>query len=241
MKAYIINLERSPERKIYMQEMLRALPCLTPEFISAVDGKTLDEEMRERLFDTRKFQQRYSTYPRLGEIGCTLSHQRCYRKIVEDKEPYVLILEDDIALPDNAICGILQDLEKQIKQEVPQVILLSGWYWYYNVLPLTANYKLANVYDAFLTHAYVINQAAAKLLIEELPYITADDWRYIRKKGVKLQALLPHLIDQNWDGSLPTTVNVETVGCKKWSWKLFHLKHLLFMRLLSIIGHFEKA
>lgn len=241
MKAYVINLDRSPERKKYMQEILQNFSYLTSEFVSAIDGKTLGEEMKEKLFDTCKFRHRYSINPRPGEIGCTLSHQKCYRKIVEDKEPYVLILEDDIALPDDGFCEILQDLEKQIKQEVPQVILLSGWYWYYNVFPLTVNHKLANVYDAFLTHAYIINQSAAELLIEERPYITADDWRYIRKRGVKLQAVLPHLIEQNWDGSLPTTVNVEAVENRKWGWKLFHLRHLLFMKYLSFIGHFEKA
>ena len=55
----------------------------------------------------------------------------------------------------------------------------------------------------FLTHAYIINREAASLLIEQRPFITADDWFYIRKKGVKLYAVLPHLLDQDWSGEYP--------------------------------------
>lgn len=97
------------------------------------------------------------------------------------------------------------------------------------------------MYDAFLTHSYVINLAAAKLLIETRPYITADDWYYIRHKGVKLQAVLPHLINQLWDGDLTTTVNVEPGRNKSLKWKLLNLPRLSTMKFLKFIGHFEEA
>ena len=84
MKAYVINLERSPERKIYMQKLLKKFPFLDVEFVTAVDGRAMNENERIHQFDVDKFYARYSVMPRPGEIGCTLSHQKCYCKMVKD-------------------------------------------------------------------------------------------------------------------------------------------------------------
>ena len=238
MKTYIINLKRSPERKVYMQNILKDFPSLDFEFIAAVDGKAMSTKEQESLFDTKTFRKRYSVEVRPGEIGCTLSHQKCYRKIVNDNEPYVLILEDDI-MPPADIAPILKDVEEKMKTETPQIILLSGWYWFYKTSPLSGEYKLAHVYDAFLTHAYVINQAAARLLIEERPCITADDWRYIRRKGVRLQAVCPHLIDQNWNGNLGTSIGIVQSKKLNLKWYLKNFSRLIYLKLLKFIGNYE--
>lgn len=240
MKTYIINLKRSPERKVYMEDILKDLSWLQYEFVAAVDGKAMSDNECEEYFNTGKFKSRYSRNVRPGEIGCTLSHQKCYRKIVNDDEPYVLILEDDILRPSTDFEFVIKNIENVISTEVPQIILLSGWYWFNGTFELTSKYKIVNVFEALLTHAYIINKPAARILMEERPYITADDWRYIRRKGIKLQAVYPHLIDQNWDGSLPTTVNI---GEKKQGiirWYFFNAFRLVYMKFLKVIGHFER-
>lgn len=241
MKTYIINLERSVERKIYMGDILGSFPFLDFEFVAAVDGRVMSESERSSCFNIDQFKQRYSVDVRPGEIGCTLSHQKCYRKMVTENEPYVLILEDDIVRPTQDIREVLERIERMVATDEPRIILLSGWYWFTKVQPLSDNYRMADVFDAFLTHSYVINQAAAKVLIEERPFITADDWRYIRRKGVRLQAVFPHLINQNWDGELATTVNVEQSRCKSISWYCRNACRLACMKFLKVIGHFEKA
>ena len=97
MKAYIINLKEAIERRNYMQKQLALLPpSLSSEFIEAVNGKGMNREQLEENFDYEKFRLRYAKEVRPGEIGCTLSHQKCYRRLLESKEKYVLILEDDI-------------------------------------------------------------------------------------------------------------------------------------------------
>lgn len=98
MKAYIINLKHSIDRRIYMEEQCRKLPFLSIEYINAVDGRSMNTEERAIAFDEKEFEKRYSVKVRPGEIGCTLSHQKCYKKIVEERLPYALILEDDISL-----------------------------------------------------------------------------------------------------------------------------------------------
>ena len=149
MKAYVINLERSPERKIYMQKLLKKFPFLDVEFVTAVDGRAMNENERIHQFDVDKFYARYSVMPRPGEIGCTLSHQKCYCKMVKEGIPCALILEDDIVEPDN-ITLILEILGRLMSKKEPQIILVSGWFWYYSTTVLSTNYKLAKVYDAFL-------------------------------------------------------------------------------------------
>lgn len=65
----------------------------------------------------------------------------------------------------------------------------------------------------------------------------------IRKKGVKLYAVLPHLLDQDWSGEYPTSINQEE---KKrcpglWKRKIEICFHSLLLKFLYIIKRFEKA
>lgn len=242
MKAYIVNLAEAADRKEYMQRQLEKLPFLKPEFVGAVDGRSMTEEERIRVFDTDGFRKYYLREVRPGEIGCTLSHQKCYGMLAGSAHTCALILEDDIV--------ILEDIEKTVGKleelmdtEEPRIVLLSGWYWYLKTCRFMDHLKLAGVYDAFLTHAYVINRSAARLLLEERPFITADDWRYIRKKGIHLQAVLPHLVGQDWSGEFQTFVNVEQTRTVRsgMKMKLKRLSRALIWKGLTLLGRFEKA
>ena len=243
MKAYIINLKEAIERRNYMQKQLALLPpSLSSEFIEAVNGKEMNREELEENFDSEKFRLRYAKEVRPGEIGCTLSHQKCYRRLLESKEKCVLILEDDIIVRQN-IDFLLPELEKLLITNEPRIVLLSGWYWYLSTKVLKGHYRVANVYDAFLTHAYAINRAAASLIIESRPFIAADDWFYIRKKGVKIYAFLPHLLDQDWSGEYPTSINQEKKKqCKGMGKKKMEISlHYFFLKILCFIKRYEKA
>lgn len=243
MKAYVINLERSVDRREHMDVQLKPFTNICFEYIQAVDGRLMTKQQIRERFNEDKFKDRNSYFIRPGEIGCTLSHQKCYRKMVEDNEPYVLILEDDIKVSDYKLTNKgIEEIEHLCKNaQEPLIVLLSGWYWYKDVKKLSSDINITSVYDAFLTHSYVINQAAAKLLIEERPYITADDWIYIRKKGVNLKAVLPHLIDQNWEGVLSTTVNEVPIKGKSIPWFVRNLFRLIYLKYLLFTGRFEKA
>lgn len=242
MKTYIINLERSADRKTYMQRQLEKLPFLLPEFVPAVDGRAMSVEERDERFDVAGFQRQYLRICRPGEIGCTLSHQACYRRLAESDDQCALILEDDVIV-EREIGDVIEKLDVLMDTEEPKIVLLSGWYWYLKVHALSGKLKLADVYDGFLTHAYMINRSAACLLVENRPFIAADDWKYIRHKGVKLQAVLPHLIDQDWSGGLPTVVNVEKIARIDGTWRrrVRRYWHSLILMILKMIGHFEKA
>ena len=64
-------------------------------FIDAVVGKNLSDDILKDI-DISKAQIRKQRYVSLGEIGCTLSHVKAYKYIINRSIPYCLILEDDV-------------------------------------------------------------------------------------------------------------------------------------------------
>jgi len=76
-----------------MEEMC-AQVGLNSEFIEAIDGRELPN-----VDDYRKKSRNVHTLTGMltpGEVGCILSHQKIFRKIMEEKLPYALIMEDDV-------------------------------------------------------------------------------------------------------------------------------------------------
>ena len=111
MKIFVVNLATQPQKKTKFINEWDGLEG-NLEFIDAVDGRTMtDEELSQLTLD----------YPNLhlakGEIGCALSHLKIYKKIVEDRIPIALILEDDVCLAKGidikTINLLLQGIEKQ--------------------------------------------------------------------------------------------------------------------------------
>ena len=207
MKTYIINLEQSTERKEYMRQQMKKLPQLDYEFIPAVDGRKMSEEELSSRFNMKGSMYHYGRELMKGEVGCTLSHIRCYQRIVAEDDSCALILEDDIEVnhPEAIDISFLENF--LVSCSKPVIVLLSGHYWY------TSRYhsQMVNVFSAFYTHAYVVNQAAARLLLNKLvyPWHLADDWFYIRSLGVKLLGLKPHWINQISTDATSTVVNAE--------------------------------
>ncbi|WP_251623266.1 glycosyltransferase family 25 protein [Odoribacter lunatus] len=241
MRTYIINLERSAERRKYMLEQLSSLFFLSVEFVVGVDGKLMNEKEKNEKFNQERFLLRYNQKVRPGEIGCTLSHQKCYRKLLESTDESVLILEDDIIIKED-IREIIKNIEKVLRSTQPRIVLLSGRYMYTRKQKFCECFDLVNVFNASFTHAYAINRAAAGLLVEKRPEILADDWNYIRRKGVKLKAVFPHVINQNWSGEYYTLVNDDRLErVKKLSalW-LYRKIDNIFSKLLVLFGRYEK-
>ena len=175
MRTYIINLKRCPERKLHMERLLSQYSFLDIEFVEAVDGKRLSEKEKIERFDQNKAFRLYGRYLSDGEIGCTLSHQLCYCKIKEGKDDYALILEDDLFIKNSNIHQILENVGRVLTNSRPEVLLLSGDYWWLNKKEWRDNHSIVSVYDASCTQSYVINKKAAILLSTDIPYFIADD------------------------------------------------------------------
>ena len=209
--TYVINLETSVDRKLYMENLLSTFDFLDITFIKAIDGRTIPEQILSKLFDTSLAFQRYGRELSQAEIGCTLSHHKCYRKLLESKNNYAFIVEDDITL--------VQDFKKitefihLINIDTPRVLLFSGDYWYYKSYKIDERYSLKKVCDAVGTYAYAINATAAKLILERNERISfvADSWSLYKKQGVELRAIYPYMIDANI-GPFVSTINQSYFG-----------------------------
>lgn len=243
MKAYIVNLERSVDRRDYMIDLLAKYQGLDIELIKAVDGRLLTQNERHDLFNAERFSKTTLKEVRPGEIGCTLSHQKCYNQLIESGNRSAIIFEDDLVVNED-FTTIIPKIEAWLDHDEPRLLLLSGWFWYTTSSQFDRKHHISTVIDGYLTHSYALNKSAAKLMIDSRPWYVADAWKMFRQRGVKICGLRPHLFDQDWSGVFKTVVNDE---------KFINSRHIAFsnwinikkrglkQRLLKIIGKFEKA
>lgn len=96
MKIYIISLERNKERQILISNRMNQLG-LNFEFFHGVDGSSLTEN-ELNLVDQKFCQENFGHIMNKSEIGCAMSHIGVYEKMVAEKIPHALILEDDAYL-----------------------------------------------------------------------------------------------------------------------------------------------
>lgn len=191
IKTLVVNLEKSKTRRKYMEELLAPYDFLDIEFIKAVDGRLLSFDEKADKFNMTKCVEIIGRKLNDGEIGCTLSHQKCYATISNNDYPYAIIFEDDITFINdfNTIRKI--NLDKILNTDVPTVLMLSGDYWYWR------KKTVVSVLDCVGAYAYIINKAAANLLGSLKACGTADNWSYFMSHGLKIKAIYPYLVDAN--------------------------------------------
>jgi glycosyl transferase, family 25 len=80
--VYVINLERSPDRRAFMAEGL-ARAGVTPEFVAAVDGRACRSTRPPRAALSR------------GETALILSHRKVWRRFLRSRAEFAVVLEDD--------------------------------------------------------------------------------------------------------------------------------------------------
>ena len=151
MKAYVINLPKDTDRKVYMQKILKEQNINDVFFINAVYGKNLSLQEKEQLFDIKKFTAKYAKIPNDAQIGCALSHRKCYEEFLKTHEPYCLILEDDI-VPKSLVLPVIKEIQGFLETvNYPAIVLLSGWFWYINKLRFHST-SLGKLYSGFLKY-----------------------------------------------------------------------------------------
>lgn len=237
IKTYIVNLVTSTARKEYMRDLLDKYSFLEQEFIEAVDGRVFSPEKRERVFDDKACYRRYGRVINGGEVGCTLSHFKCYNRLAQSDERFVLILEDDVT--------IMRDLKELDWDKVtefmsvdePRIMFLSGDYWHWDKKPFT------RVFSAVGSYAYFINKAAAQRISKiERPSNVADDWDVYKQQGVKLFAVHPYMIDANI-ADIPSEIQQDYWGNHMGKMSLKNVFRAMFVgvikRLLVRKGRFE--
>lgn len=243
IKTYIINLKSSPDRREYMEKVMAPFDFLDVEFIDAVDGRLMSEAEVAANFDQEEARKHYGRILRPGEIGCTLSHKKCAKMLLDSGEKCALFLEDDLVWQTETLEKVFDAIGKYLDTGKPLAFLISGDYWYTGLKEFDGEYKIATVTDAVCTQSYFINRAGAERLLAVGNWHLADDWRAIRRAGVKIKALSPHVADQN-RADLETVIApvyggvnrraMSLVGFVQSYWKS------LSNKVLVKLGHFEE-
>lgn len=109
-KAYVINMEKSQERREFMVNQLTDQK-IDFEIFKAIDGKTHDF--------TKNYSEELSVRHNgkslsLSELGCALSHRLALEKALNEDLDYALVLEDDVELPPFFSKILAQELSKRV-------------------------------------------------------------------------------------------------------------------------------
>lgn len=101
--VFVINLERSQYRRIFMCNQL-ITHGVQPKIFNAIDGKALqhDKLTKDGIYNDDLAHQYFSRSLSLAEIACAWSHIRVSELILENQYEMALVLEDDAMLRDDA-------------------------------------------------------------------------------------------------------------------------------------------
>ena len=123
LPIFVISLARAEGRRAAMRARLDKLGA-DYEIVDAVDGATLTPaDYGDNILRRDKFRRKFGREILDGEIGCYLSHYRLWQRMVTEKIPSALVLEDDVDW-DEDLLAVADDIDNLDWSW--GVVLLSG-------------------------------------------------------------------------------------------------------------------
>lgn len=222
--AYIINLQKATERMAHMQSEIARVDIPYTR-IEAVYGPELREPIQE--FDEKRFNVLTGKAKNLREVGCYLSHIKVFQAFLASSEPYALVLEDDVNLPNEFSKLLHQAIEHQQHWDLLR-LSSSRSGAFIPIAPLDGSHQLAyNTKVLKNTGAYLISRHGAerclsKLLPMCLPYDVAldRDWDI----GIKSACITPFPVELE---DFPTQIIHKAKRIRRYRSTTFHLFHFL--------------
>jgi glycosyl transferase, family 25 len=204
MRVFVVNLEQSTDRKLFMKKQLDSLN-IPHEFFPAVDGRKLTKSQMEEMCNMEVVRE-WANLLTPGMIGCSLSHYQVYKKMVAENIELAFILEDDTHLS-SRVPNVIAEIEHKItggtlSKEEP--ILL--YYQSKEIVNFTPSgevslkdgsgiYYPIDIWRPITTAAYVISLSCAKRLVDLIYPIrySPDSWAvYHRENAIAgLRCVLP--------------------------------------------------
>ena len=191
---YCINLDKRPERLRFFMNQPGLQPCgLRPKRVSAVDGTTLNIVSDRRISNRTKYNILHKTrrshdeIDTAGAIGCSLSHYEVWKKFLETKSEFCLVLEDDAQIPVG-----LADMILGVGPPPPDFDIWSLSYRLYDPtllplplrLPLHSQDKWKIPVNFWGTAAYIISRRGAERMMDGFFPIECHLDRYMSIKSL---------------------------------------------------------
>jgi len=223
-RAYVINMDSAKQRWAHMVENLELLNIPYTR-IPGVAGDKLQEPITG--YSSWRYSLLTGKVVNKREIGCYFSHINAFREFLNTSDPYALILEDDVTLPENTVALLEQAIKFEATWDMIRLTssregnylrlaeLQDGYHLTYNLAPLKN------------TGAYFINRHAARccadgMLPMQLPYDVAldRDWAY----GFQAACITPFPVklEEEFPGQIPKAKRITLLRATS-----FHLFHLI--------------
>jgi glycosyl transferase, family 25 len=184
VRAYVINLARSPERREHITAELRKAG-MDYQIIEGVDGRELDLDNQAMVAPSLLTSYLFPA----GVAGCALSHLRVYQAMLADGLDSALVLEDDVILPADlgslidAVAGHLTGAEVALlNYDGTCRMSLEG------SVSLPSDRLLAlplDVRQSASSAAYLITRKVCERMNERMPpvQVSPDSWRFFYQQG----------------------------------------------------------
>lgn len=208
MRVFVINLPKDTQKRQNFISNFKDID-IKYEFIEGIYGKDLSQSELEKLVYDYK-----NSLMMPGEIGCALSHQKIYQKMIDENIAYALILEDDAIFTPKAlnyINKIDQFLSSKNDFEIAVLMQFDKDKAYFKNLKIKVNdeinlYKMAK---GMGNYGYIITQKAAKKLLEiNTPLILeADCWVQFNKfNNLQIYCVNENIIKTTDEKSLNSSI-----------------------------------
>ena len=168
----VVSLNRAKHRRQHMIQELNRIGIKDYTLVDAVDGQQLSPQtLRQYQPINQEWIDKNKTHSPM-EIGCALSHMRCYELLAQSHAPAALILEDDAKLSTD-LPKIIQHINRfpnnwtivQASRSKSKVYL-NLW----TSQSLIGQYRLGvNAEKSAESIGYFISKNKAKALMSELP------------------------------------------------------------------------
>jgi glycosyl transferase family 25 len=205
VRAYVINLARSPERRGHMVAELDKCG-LDYEVVNGIDWRDMSDETLRDPKIVHPFVH-HKNWFRPGVAGCALSHVEVYRRILADGLDTALVLEDDVALPKD-LGGLVDDVsEHMVGAEVTLLSYDSDSICKLSregAIQLSSSRTLVlpiDVGKVASAAAFVITREACKRMNDSLLPVRAkaDDWGFFFREGVldRVRCVFPIAVEKS--------------------------------------------
>lgn len=238
ISVYVVSLKDSTRRKSIIEHFNKL--GVRFEFLDAVNGRLLPKNVVDSI-NNKDVQSRYRRQIGLGEIGCTLSHQKIYQAIAESSVDYAVIFEDDIQLSEN-ISAVIEYFKSRAVPLGDKNLYILGWQeglscqdmWVRSMkdqINVTDDVSFVKLNDSaryiYGTFSYVVSRDLAKELKRtyDNAFYIADDWNYLSTLGVFKKLYLTNVAYHPED--LAGSVIEQERQAKQSSWKRSKLRALL--------------
>jgi len=196
LKLLVINLKDDDSRRELAKKELEKFP-VNYSFVEAINGR--DQNLSVAVYPEKKVKRLTGYSLTRNELGCFMSHQKCWNIAVESNLP-CLILEDDFKLSDSFYEAVSFAFKNYDQWELLRLQALAP-------NNKTANHVIGEKFaiasilgDPLGATAYLVKPSSAFKLINKSKQIYEPLDHYLEhfsKHDIEMRALLPYPVESS--------------------------------------------